>query len=379
MQAARSRCPDFAFLEMGSDLSSFKALCQEILAVSPATTLVGVYRPDSFPAEMWDDSTSGTIFVEAIRSGVRDVIRRPVSKRDVEQLFTRLSGERADSKRADIGSVISFISNKGGVGKSTSAVNVAVSLAKQHPGEVLLIDASLQMGVCASMLDIKPKTTILDAVRQSNRLDETLVRQLAIPHRSGLELLAAPPDAVSATEIDDEMLSRVITLARRAYEYVIIDTFPLFDRVVIAVLDLSDLVYIVLDNVVPTVLSVSHLITLLDGLDYDPGRQRVLLNRFTNSSACPTANDVAAQLGRPVAHTIPMHKRALTAANIGEPFAMTPIRWSKLDRGLNGVVEEIGSISASNGSLNPVRESNGRVDNLAMDHSLSRDSEPIAE
>ena len=333
---------------MGSDLDAFKALAREILAVSPATILVCVYRPDSFPSEVWEDGASGTVFVEAIRAGVRDVLRRPVSKSDVEQLFSRLSGEQGIVKRPDIASVVSFISNKGGVGKSTSAVNAAVRLAQRHPQRVLLVDASLQMGVCASMLDLQPKTTILDAVRESGRLDETLVRQLAIPHRSGLDLLAAPPDAISATEIDDEMISRVLTLARRTYDYVIVDTFPLFDRIVISVLDLSDLVYVVLDNVVPTVLSVAHLISLLDGLEYDPDRQRVLLNRFTRSSASPSVDDVAAQLGRPVAHCLPFDKRALTAANVGEPFALSPRRWAKLDIGLQGVVDEIEAIRMAN-------------------------------
>ena len=95
------------------------------------------------------------------------------------------------------------------MGKSTTAVNAAVGLAVRHPERVLLIDASLQMGVCASLLDLTPATSLTDVVREKDRLDETLIRQLAVPHKSGLHLLAAPADAVEAGDIDDEVMSRI--------------------------------------------------------------------------------------------------------------------------------------------------------------------------
>ena len=153
-----------------------------------------------------------------------------------------------------MGRVVCFVSNKGGVGKSTTAVNAACGLALRHPGRVLLVDASLQMGVGASLLDLTPATSLLDVVREADRLDEILLRQLAAPHSSGLHLLAAPDDAVAASEIDDEIISRLVTLARRTYDFVIVDTFPMLDRAMVAVLDHSDRAYVVLENVVPTVL-----------------------------------------------------------------------------------------------------------------------------
>ena len=80
----------------------------------------------------------------------------------------------------------SFLSNKGGVGKSTLAVNVATALALKHPDDVLLIDTSLQIGSCAMLLDIKPTTSIVDAVRERDRLDETLLRHLTLRARQRL-------------------------------------------------------------------------------------------------------------------------------------------------------------------------------------------------
>ena len=63
-----------------------------------------------------------------------------------------------------------------------------------------------------AMLDLKPATSLTDAFRERDRLDETLLRQLAVPHSCGLHLLAAPPDAVEAAQVSDEVIARVLTL-----------------------------------------------------------------------------------------------------------------------------------------------------------------------
>ena len=206
------------------------------------------------------------------------------------------------------------------------AVNAACGLALRHPDRVLLVDLSIQMGVCASMLDLRPPATIIDAVRQRDRLDETLLRQIAAVHSSGLHLLAAPAGAVEAAEIDDEAVARLLTLARRTYDFVIVDTFPMLDRVMIAVLDFSDRVYVVLENVVPTLQGAVKFVKLLDGLGVGRERQRIVLNRQTSLPGSLPPADVARHLGREVNHVLPADKqrgdrgefrRALRAA--GEP------------------------------------------------------------
>jgi pilus assembly protein CpaE len=336
---ARDISPDVALVEMNGDLDAIKVTVHEILAVSPQTVVAGVYRPDAFPPEVWEQTSQGAIFVETLRAGMRDYFRRPISADDLRQLLARVHEKNLPP--ALIGSTVSFISNKGGVGKSTLAVNVASRLAQRHPGDVLLIDASLQMGVCAPMLDLRPQTTLLDAVRERMRLDTTLLRQITTAHPCGLDLLAAPPDPIAASEIDDELFTRVLNLARRTYRYVVIDTFPLFDRIVMSVLDASNLTYVVVDNVVPTVLSAANLVKLLDGLSFPVERQRLAVNRFNRVAGNASLEDIARALNQAVSHRLPFSRRAITAANVGRPFALTPWRWSGLERGLRGIVTEI--------------------------------------
>ena len=247
------------------------------------------------------------------------------------------------------GKIISFVSNKGGVGKSTMSVNVAAGLAARYPERVLLIDASLQMGVCASMLDLKPATTLTDAMRERNRLDETLIRQLAMPHPCGLHLLAAPRDALEAAEVDEEAMARVLTLARRTYDYVVVDTFPLLDSVMMAVLDLSDRVFLVTESVVPTLLGMVSLIRVLDQLGFPKERQRVIVNRYSNFAGNLKPDDVARRLGRDVDHVIPYQKKLLIASNIGQPYILGATTWWGVGKALHSLLDQLQDIPVQAG------------------------------
>jgi pilus assembly protein CpaE len=353
VESVRSRHPEIALVEMDHDLRTLKAFADEVTVESPETGVIGVFRPEIFGPEV----SESLILIEALRAGVRDFLRRPVSSADLEQLLTRLFERRAVEPRR-LGHIVSMISNKGGVGKSTLAVNTAAGLAVRNPGRTLLIDASLQMGVCASMLDLQPTLTLLDALRERDRLDETLIRQLATPHACGLHLLAAPQNAVDAAEIDDEVISRVLTLARRAYDFVIVDTFPLLDRVVMAVLDLSDRVYLITENVVPTLLSTAKLVELLNGLGFDATRQRIVLNRYESLTGSLKPVEVAQRLGRTVDHVVPYHKSVMTAANLGRPYVLSTNRFSTPRRRTYQLIQDVEQVQGP--PLIRIAETNGR-------------------
>jgi pilus assembly protein CpaE len=338
---ARTRRPDLVLFELTSDLKAARHLVEDLHAVVPGTVIAAAFRPDLFGP----DVSEAAFFIEAIRAGVQDFLRRPLSSADLGQLLQRIDRPTTASPSVH-GKVVCFVSNKGGVGKSTLAVSTACLLAKRNPGRVLLVDASLQMGVCATLLNLRPPTTLHDAVREWDRLDETLIRRLAVPHDCGLHLLAAPADAEEAAAIDDRIIGRVVALARRSYEFVVVDTFPLLDRVVLAVLDLSDRVYIALENVVPTVLGAVQLVKLFDRFGFPADRQRVVLNRFDSGSGGPAPADVAARLGRTVDHVVPYTKKIITAANLGEPYALHASSWWGFGKALRGVVDDVANLTA---------------------------------
>ena len=197
------------------------------------------------------------------------------------------------------------------------------------------------MGVAAALLDLQPEATLTDIAREVDRLDPTMIRQTAAVHSSGLHLLAAPADAVEAMEIDDLLMVRILTLARQTYDVVIVDTFPMFDRVVIAALDLSDRVYVVLENVVPTLLGGIKLLRVLERIGYPAARQSVILNRQQRIAGSLSVEDVAERMGRDIDHVLPYDKKVVAAANCGVPIAMAPIRLGGFSRALATLADEV--------------------------------------
>ncbi len=339
-EGARTWRPQLALVDIEGDLSALKNLARDVQISAPETAVVGVFRPGALVNEAHENA----LLIEAYRCGVRDFLRRPVSSSDLSDLLDRILATAARPV-IQSGKIVSFISNKGGVGKSTLAVNVACGLASRHPDQVLLVDSSLQLGTCASLLDLQPATTLTDVARQHDRLDETLIRQLAVPHPSGLHVLAAPATAMEAIEITDEVLSRLLTLARRSYKYTVVDTFPIVDRTVVAALDVSDIAYVVLENVVPTLLGVPRMIDLLTRLGVTPARQRIVLSRYQHVAGNPRREEVARRLGRPADHVVPYDRAVVTAANFGEPFVLRAGRFNSARRAILGIVDEVDHFS----------------------------------
>jgi pilus assembly protein CpaE len=335
----RDREPDSVLIELTGDLPGDRSRIGELRSSAADLAIVGVYSAESGAAGM----DSGYM-VELVRLGVSDFLRRPIADGELNGFFERLAPSTIEIEPKRQGTCIAFISNKGGVGKSTLAVNVATALALQFPDEVLLIDASLQMGVCAPMLNLTAETTLMDVFEQRQRLDSMLIRQLATPHESGLLLLAAPPDPLAAADIDDQSIVRVLNLARRTFRFVVVDTFPLFDQVVMSVLDIASRAYVVMDNVVPTVLSAVHLLRLLENLQYPPERLRIVVNRYQQLAGNPLVDDVARSIRMKVDHVLPYDKRAITAANIGRPCSMDIVRWSKFHRGVKLIASEVAAL-----------------------------------
>jgi pilus assembly protein CpaE len=325
-QFARSHQPDAICLLPGERPEEFAALLRELHAAAPAASLIGILDRRRFD----NGDAESHFLVTALRSGCVDFLRRPLSTPELSACLRRIAatGPGRQTGPEPTGRITCFASNKGGVGKTTLAVNVACELARQAPGRVLLVDAALQLGLCATMLDLEPAVTLQEVCAQIDRLDATLLRELASTHACGLDLLAAPPSAVAAAAIREEHLSRILSVARTAYDHIVVDTFPILDGIAIAAFDRADAVWLVVAPTVPTVLGTERLLGLLEEVGVERQRQHLVLN----GSVPPhvgrlTPRDVATRLGRMIEVVVPFSRAAVAACNTGQPVILTASRW----------------------------------------------------
>ena len=358
VEMARRRQPNLILIEIDRDVGEVAGLSKDLHEFVPASAIAGVFKPDRLDQGQSESAT----LIELLRAQMRDFIRRPLSTTELravlDRLFSRLPGTAAVAH----GCVAAFLSNKGGVGKSVLSVNVACALALRHPDDVLLIDTSLQLGTCALLLDLQPTTSIVDAVRERDRLDKTLLRHLTLRHGSGLRLLAAPADALEGAEVDDEAIARIVNLARRSFKYVIVDTFPLLDSVLITILDLVDVAFVVAQGTAPAVAGIARLLPILEGLGLPKSRQRLVLNyNYKPFLGNLRPNDIGDRLQRTLDYVVPYEKRVLISMNTGSPYILQATRWQRFGRTINRVVEHLeGWVVDRSRELAPPQESLAR-------------------
>jgi len=354
LEQARTRRPDVIVIET-RDIASLRRFSEATAGARPEPVLVVACRGG-------EDLGGDEFFIHATRARVRDFVTRPISSNELLSVLDRQLSQDSAGRAFDKGGrVLAFISNKGGVGKSTLSVNTAVALGRRHPDDVLLVDGSLQMGVGASMLDLKPESTFVDVAAAGDRLDGPLLRRLAAPHPSGIRLLGAPHDAVEAARIDDSDMSRVLSIARREFRYVVVDTFPLLDSVAMAILDLCDLAFVVCTDALPNVVGIQHLLAVLERVGLPRARQRVLLNQTHPSFAGRLSpSDVVGQLGRDVEAMFPFDRRILTAYNTGEPLAWRGRKMFGFAKAIHRFAESVESMGPAGEAAKPVEAPSSR-------------------
>jgi len=175
----------------------------------------------------------------AFRAGADDLIVLPQPPDqlafELQKIIARRRGPGTERAR---GELITVLGPKGGTGKTVTATNLAVALADSG-SKPLVIDLDLQFGDVGLALGLKPERTIYDLVQTGGSLDADKIDGFAIKHFSGASALLAPTRPDQAAVVTTGFLRDLFTIARRSYDFVIVDTAPAFSPEVIVAIDAS--------------------------------------------------------------------------------------------------------------------------------------------
>ena len=222
------------------------------------------------------------------------------------------------------GQIVSFFSPKGGVGRTTIATNLAVALHQSTSRPVVLVDGSLPFGDVAVILNMSPKAkTIADLVGSFENLDADILETVLVSHSTGIKVLLAPPTPEAAELITAANMKKVLELLAERYAFVIVDTWPSFQEVVLTMLDTADVILTLMTLEITSLKNVRVFLEIAEKLGYDEHKVQLVANR-NDSSGGIKASDVEASLGRKIPHTIVSDGRALVlAVNRGVPFVIS--------------------------------------------------------
>jgi pilus assembly protein CpaE len=221
------------------------------------------------------------------------------------------------------GRVITVFSSKGGVGKTTLAVNLAVALGMISRRPAAVVDLDLQFGDVAALLGDNPAATI-HHLTQVPAVDQfSLGRALTTAADGHVHVLAAPLSPAEAEDIRADLVVKVLELLKETHGYVIIDTSPGFSEVNVAALDFSDDIFVLLTPEVITVRTVKQALELFwTGFRYPAQKVRLIMNRGGSQTGLEP-QDIAAVLHTPVDHVLPSDGNwPVKAANQGRALML---------------------------------------------------------
>jgi pilus assembly protein CpaE len=232
---------------------------------------------------------------------------------------TETAGGASNEDRAK---VIHMIPTAGGCGSTTIACNVAAGLARSH--KTLLIDLDLIRGSVASALDLRPKYTIADIMDDATHLDGALLDNAITVHKaSGLSVLARPAQPEESQRVTRAGLLRLLSLASRRFDYVVIDSLMSFDPLYLGAVQSADVNVLVMQLNVPAAKNAERFVSAIRRMGVDPNKVKVVANRFVRKGYDLAPQDVEKKLGLKIAWKIPNDfKNAIAAINYGEPVVL---------------------------------------------------------
>ena len=236
--------------------------------------------------------------------------------------------------------IITVFSPKGGSGCTTVAINTAVSLA-QKGFRTILIDCRLQFGDVSVMLNLKPTTTILDILDRMDELDQELIDSIALSHDSSLKVLLAPPRPEMAELVTKENFDILLESLKQFYDFIVIDGGSHLTEMLLSVLDQSHRIILIALQSLPSLKSVSHFFDLANGLDYEPYKITLIVNRSSNKLAV-SVKDIGDILKRSIVSTIPLDEpAAYTAADRGYPLVLGPAQKRPIAIALSKLTDQL--------------------------------------
>ncbi|HEY3267585.1 MAG TPA: AAA family ATPase [Armatimonadota bacterium] len=308
--------PDFVLLDDGLPVLSALEAASAIRAACPDVASI-----------LMTEREGPALLHEAMRSGIRDVVRKPLDLAEFGESLARFTEIRKLQNSAafrtlldpsQLPSVYCVTGGKGGVGKTMLATNLALAL--RHKGEkTVLIDLYTQFGDVASALNMKPQRTLAELAPMVDDIDWALLSRYVHEHQSGLHVMFGSDRPLPLDAITVPCLDRIINVLKREYKYIVFDTPPYLHATTLHALSLANAVMLVCNLFdYTTIADTKQLFDTLDGAYVSKDRLKLVVNRV-NAQNKFRLEDVERTFGHDVFAQVPNEPKVVALLNTGYP------------------------------------------------------------
>lgn len=273
-------------------------------------------RPD-LPVIAALSSPTLSVVQAIVRHGVADVVALPFVVTELVQACVNaaVNQGRAVSAPTTLAPLIAVVRATGGSGATTIATHLAGELAANSLHGCCLIDLDIQNGTVADYLAIRPRRTIADLLEAEDRVDRELLLSAVTTHQSGLKVIAAPEDIIPLETINPDQLLRILELARREYDWVVLDLPSNWTSWNLSIVLAASKVLMVVEMNIPSLRQAKRRLQLFASVGVRPDAVEIVVNRMEKRLfKTISLSDVEASLGCAVLSGIHAEGDAVSAA-----------------------------------------------------------------
>lgn len=252
------------------------------------------------------DNPSVDLIVRVMRAGAKEFLALPLIKTEFIDVLTKMNESLYCAPKKDTRcKIISVFSNKGGIGKTSIASNLALELAKITKENVALLDLNFQLGDITTFMDLKPSFNISYMLENLDKMNEDFLLSTMEKYKNtSLYVLADPPFFKQAADILPEHITRLFSMLKKTFSYIVVDAESSFDAKNIAALTESDLIFLVTIANLPALRNAQRCLELFERLGFDKNKTQILLNRYMENDEV-SIDDIENVLERKVYWKIP--------------------------------------------------------------------------
>lgn len=270
------------------------------------------------------DKPDVDLVIRAMRVGASDFVSLPLIKNEFFTVLEKLHADMTNSgQKKSKCRVITVYSNKGGVGKTSVASNLAYELSKITKENVALIDLNFQLGDVTTFFDLKPSFNISYMLQNLDKINPDFLLSTMEKYKdTSLYILADPPYFKQVDDVPDKSITKLFEILRETFSYVIVDTSGSFDNKAIKALENSDLIFLTVIVNLPALRNCQRCLELFEKLGFDNEKVQILINRYMENDEIK-AEDVEEVLGKKIYWKIPNNYFSMMSAiNKGVPVSL---------------------------------------------------------